>query len=642
MSRIKLLVSLVIMSGIILLVGEQFNRSDACCPRMMQRLRQSLGQGESADPKDDKKEDKKQESSSEEKKVEEKQEEKKSGESSGSGSDNAGDASGGGSPAPAPQRPPLGPGIQPLIQSMKSGGSSLIGAVEPWEAWWTRNRDSFLNVHIPNEWVKVQATDGGTQSVTRFEVYDKLIGILSAVLADSDQFLSFRAAISLGMAKDPVATAALKKAYPDEKKFFLRNNIVFAMGLSGDASCLDTVKEVLTTKTEAVLSRCYAAAALGYINDPASVKALQEVAGQKEDAELTCCALLSLGNLGDASSIPLLSGLLNPKDKSARKDARIKVHAALALARIGTGQITPEQRKVILAELAKAAPERERDTRAAVAIALGMLKAAESKDLLLNMLNSDGSRLVRGLAAVALAQSNVKNITEPISTAFQKSGEEEKGLMMIALALAGDVKSKTKFSEVIQGRKDRVLTKGAAAIALGILKDKDAVPLLAETLKKQNDPNLRPYVVLALGMIGDEKAVEPLAKEWAVADSESGQKNLDALAYTNLAVALTMLGKRDDLVLPQLVKHCSKDAPEKVRIYALHTLGIVGNRDSVKAFVDAYEGEKTPSNLCKSLVTGIGFAIDKNSMPIINRFTANNHFDIYMIIMDHLLPIPVW
>lgn len=611
MIRIKILILIAIVFGITLLVTEQANKSEGCCPR------------------------------------------------GGTG----GGSSGGGSPAPVPSRPPLGPGIQPLIQSMRSGGSNLLGTAEPWEAWWTRNRELYLNVHQPIEWVKI--IEGGTKSVKRFEVYDRLIELLIKGVEEKDQYVAFRSAVALGMAKAEPSNTALKKAYAAEKRFFVKNNVVFGLGLTGDAQCAEIVRETLANKGPA-LSRCYAAAALGFVNDPAVIKLLHEIASQKEDAEVLCCAALSLGNIGDLSSIPILVKLLNPiKGQELRKDGRIRVHAALALGRIGrkiasapAGPVkvategeeetndkdsTPqpsadaEVRKSILAELGKSAADKDRDVRAAVAIALGLMKAEESKDILLNMLK-DSTGLVRGLAAVALTQSGIKDIYDTLNKALQKSGEEDKGLIIIALGLLGDEKIKPKLREIVQSRKEKMLTKGAAAIALGLLKDTEAIQPLAEIIKKQDNPSLSPYVILTLGMIGDGNAVEPLKKKWEDVDN----KNINAIAYTNLAVALTLLGKRDELVIPRLLKHCAKDAPETLKVYAFHTLGIIGTRDIAQTFVDAFNDENTTAEVRKSIVTGVGFLLDKNSAPQINRFTAESHFDIYMIIMDHILPIPVW
>ncbi|MDI6787608.1 MAG: HEAT repeat domain-containing protein, partial [Planctomycetota bacterium] len=126
--------------------------------------------------------------------------------------------------------------------------------------------------------------------------------------------------------------------------------------------------------------------------------------------------------------------------------------------------------------------------------------------------------------------------------------------------------------------------------------------------------------------------VEILQKIWSKAD-----KNLAMTAYTNLSLALTMLGKRKE-VLAKLQEHIkSKDI--YLRAYALHTLGLVGDRASAKAFVESAKDNNR--EVRKSVITGIGFLMDKNAINPLNKVTADN-IDIQISIIDHILPIPVW
>jgi len=91
-------------------------------------------------------------------------------------------------------------------------------------------------------------------------------------------------------------------------------------------------------------------------------------------------------------------------------------------------------------------------------------------------------------------------------------------------------------------------------------------------------------------------------------------------------------------MVEELVKHAgSKDAT--LRTYALHTLGLIGNKESAKVFVDAYKD--TNPEVRKAAIVGIGFLMDKHSVNPIDKVTADN-IDLTLEIMNHLLPIPVW
>jgi HEAT repeat protein len=126
--------------------------------------------------------------------------------------------------------------------------------------------------------------------------------------------------------------------------------------------------------------------------------------------------------------------------------------------------------------------------------------------------------------------------------------------------------------------------------------------------------------------------VEILQRMWAKAD-----KNLTVTSYTNLAVALARMGKRSE-VIEQLQKHIS-DNNKKMATYAVHTLGLVGDKESAKTLVNAAKDNNI--EVRKTTMTAIGFLMDKNPINPVYRVTSDS-VDIQMTIWDHILPIPVW
>jgi len=194
-----------------------------------------------------------------------------------------------------------------------------------------------------------------------------------------------------------------------------------------------------------------------------------------------------------------------------------------------------------------------------------------------------------------------------------------------------------------------------------LLKDSEALPIIVSILndkKYQNDTSLTPYLILSLAMISEpnkdktfekegqdkeaghkkelsevqNQVIELLQKMWAKTD-----KSLTITAYTNLAIALVRMGKRSE-VIEQLATHINgKD--KNLATYAVHTLGLVGDRDSAKIFIDASKDSNI--EVRKATITGIGFLMDKNPINPIDMITSNS-IDIQMIIMEHILPIPVW
>ncbi|MBI5778781.1 MAG: HEAT repeat domain-containing protein [Planctomycetes bacterium] len=568
---------------------------------------------------------------------------------------------GGPGPAPTP-RPSLGVGLQPLIQSIQF----LTGAVEPWEIWWSRNRDKYLAFRAPIEWANI-VDQGGTKSYSISPLHAELINVLSDGVGNKDHYVAFRAAISLGKAQDsqnpaassPKAVEVLKKAHESEKRDFVSNNILFGLGLTADNTVSGVIKEALQNKKDnSSLRRSYAALALGYVaNDPEIPKILRDIiTADKDDHEVKSSACIALGNLKDAESVPVLSKILNGDGVSKKERGTIRAHAALGLGRIATKESLDELKKFTPAN------EKESDVRAAVVMALGITGLPEAKDAILAFMQ-DKTPSVKGMACIALAQIKYEKAYETISEALQKNKTTDAdGLMLIALGLTGNEKAKTDLRKILaDNKKSRALLRGAAAIGLGLLKDAETIPIMVDILKEdkqQNETTLTPYLILSVAMISEPKKdevfekegsdteavkkkelpnaekqmVEILQKMWAKAD-----KKLTITAYTNLAVALARMGKRNEVV-EQLIKHINSN-DKTLASYALHTLGLVGNRDSAKAFIDAAK-DNNPE-MRKAVMVGIGFLMDKNPINPVDRITSDS-VDMQMMILDHILPIPVW
>jgi len=530
----------------------------------------------------------------------------------------------------------------------------LAGIVEPWEVWWTRNRDNYLSFREPIEWVKV-IDEQGSRSMTVFPDYEAALKILGQALSDKNHHIAMRAAIALGKAidvKNPVSNRiieTLKKANETETRYFVKNNILLGSSLAGDNSQVDLMKKVSQDKPTPPLRRCYALLAMGtIINDPELPKIMKNILADKDDTEVKCCACLSLGNLQDVSAVPILGKLLNGGD-GKKEQPVLRAYAALGLGRIGTEEA--------LDELAKSTPasEKDIDVLSAVVMALGLTDSPDAKEPILVFLTQKKDAILRGLAAISLAQIKIPphrgmsppppnlrgigNCYDLIAEAFQENKSQEvDGLMLLALALTDDDRAKADLRKVLEDKKSRGLLKAAAAIGLGILKDKEAVPIIVNMLYDKKDfcnIALAPYLILSLGMIQDQKGVEVLQKIWDMIEENSTL----CPYHTNLAVALTMLGKRKEIVLPKLTQHLKQTKDTLLRSYALHTLGLVGNKESVQAFVEAYKDDN--SYMRFETMAGLGFLLDGSKISPLNKITENN-IDIPMIIMNHIMLIPVW
>ncbi|MFH1231296.1 MAG: HEAT repeat domain-containing protein [Planctomycetota bacterium] len=535
----------------------------------------------------------------------------------------------------------MGIGLQPLFQSLQtSSASSLLGVVEPWEVWWSRNRDKYISFREDIQWVKT-LDQGGTKSITVYPAYDELINILSDELVrqDNSGCMACSAAIALGKIIDPQnptsskIVAALKKAIETKMLDCTCNRVLLASGITGDISFAIPLKEILLDKKESSLRRSYAALGLGFIsNDTEIPKILKKILSENDDSEVKCYACISLGNLKDVSSVSVLGEILN--SMAGSKNKQLRTYAALGLGRIGN--------KEALDELKKSTPvsEKEADVRAAVVVALGMTGLPEAKNSIISFLTDKRDSKISGLAAIVLTEIKDAKSYDIISDALRKNKSfDADGLMVLALGLTADERAKADLRKILENKKSRPLLKSSAAIGLGLLKDTGTVPIIVNMLKNDkqlNDPILTPYLILSLGMIGDPKGIEPLQTMWG----KIGYNTSNLAGYhTNLAVALTMLGKRDEVVLPRLFEQVNQSNNPFLKSYALHTLGLVGNKESAQVFIQSYKDKNGYVRF--TTINSIGFLLDKNSISPLARVTADN-IDAPMRIMDEILSLRVW
>ncbi|MBI4835065.1 MAG: HEAT repeat domain-containing protein [Planctomycetes bacterium] len=521
---------------------------------------------------------------------------------------------------PAPTRPPANTGLEPLVFNPPNTGP--LGA---WEMWWIRNRLKHLPFKEPLVWrEEVNAGENETIAQKMNQTKEIIDAIANAMKSDKFPLARGMAAWALGKFKDKYGLQYLKEALNDPD-YNVKNMAYLSLGVFGDVSSFDTIKQFLFSSESTDITKAYAALALGYIKDPKSTEALKEILNpnSKTPQNAMCSAILALGNLQEKESIPLLSGILNDQKRTMQERA----YAALALGRIKAPESLPE--------LKKSMQDKTGDIRSSVAIALGLIKSPDSKNDLLNMLQNDKDSRVRQFAAVSLAQLGDKSVCDALRKMLtdKKLDYNVKGVVIIALGIMGDEKSADLLRETVSSKKDPFL-RPASIIGLGLLKDKKAVPVLINTLKTEqmSDPVAFLYTVQALGMIGDEQAVPTLETLYKKAQEDL---NIAVPVYNNLTVALAMLGKRKE-VLEILHKHLKdKKATSQILLRAIHGTAYVGTKESVTNLINCYKDEKN-QDVRMYIMFALGFILDPQKINPLYDITADNNYFIWLNIMDHI------
>lgn len=174
-------------------------------------------------------------------------------------------------------------------------------------------------------------------------------------------------------------------------------------------------------------------------------------------------------------------------------------------------------------------------------------------------------------------------IREPRRRAFGKRlaalvGDEKNGELLAAACIAAGNSDSAEAAPALRRRlRDEKLPAGVrrtAAGSLGRLRDRESIPLLADVLAKTNDRELYGSSAFALGTMGGEEVVEPLA-------AHAGRFNTHSCANA--------LRKNSDAI-----RRMVRDAESPHLQSAVTAAGLAGMHDCLPA-IEALEKDARPA-----------------------------------------------
>lgn len=307
----------------------------------------------------------------------------------------------------------------------------------------------------------------------------------------------------------------------------VRSCACFALGKLGDPAALPAVLKVLGSRRTGALVQRSAALAAGALgeNAPPDARAeavdtlLKAVRRASVDATTRNFALISLGRIGtEAALLALLDEAENgPHDARAFAALGLSTRIWYAdhAAREPDGVDPGLRRRIVLKLADLAARIRDTETRAAFLLARGLVKDANARDELVEIVTRPGDATLRGFACVALGL-------------LGDACPEVKDALYVALAERTNVDL----------RRD-------AATGLGLLRDAATVSHLLDQLRDASSFVVQGQLVTAIGTIGDRRALAPLV---SLLEDTKQPAQVRALA----AVGLGLIG--DALPLPALAR----------------------------------------------------------------------------------------
>jgi HEAT repeat protein/WD40 repeat protein len=300
--------------------------------------------------------------------------------------------------------------------------------------------------------------------------------------------------------------------------------VCIAMGKLKDARCLESLSNLLQSNLTTI--RCYAAEALGELGDTKAIKIL--LAALKDpESNVRASAISALGKLPDERAVAPLIRCLKDSDRQVRlyavnsiglmgdKSAAIALSPLLdendpeliaaacdALGRLGDpGAIDRLIQFLVI-------PENNEHTNLVLKVidTVRRLQATAAVPALLELLRSPNADL-RLKAVEAIGQCKQKSAAEEIEHVLASDASDE--VRAAAAKALGELKDTESLNALVDALQDTLNVRVKAIIALGAIKNINAVPTLMPLLKDQA-PELRYHATQALAELDHKKAVHQI------------------------------------------------------------------------------------------------------------------------------------
>ena len=328
---------------------------------------------------------------------------------------------------------------------------------------------------------------------------------------------------------------------------------------------LDYLLEYMANEDNRYLVRAHAPTALGRLVEglpselfeeykPKIADALIERMGKRagDKNEVQQSAVLALGLIGDADD--------DDADKAIRKalasvpkevkDAQARFFGMIAMAKVGgnpgNGEKSEdgikEANKFLLDRLVKGKNADKPWAGLAIGVMGRMLNDAEVTTTAVSDMTSalrDSLRSEKGAAQVgafALGAGILRDVesTDILLDKLAKiSDAEARGYIAVGLGLMNARQSIEPIQKIVESSKYRPELLQQAAIALGLLGDKELVPKLIDMLGDAKGLATQAAISSALGFIGDQRSIDPL-----VAMLENGDITDSARGFAAVALGI--------------------------------------------------------------------------------------------------------
>lgn len=160
---------------------------------------------------------------------------------------------------------------------------------------------------------------------------------------------------------------------------------------------------------------------------------------------------------------------------------------------------------------------------------------------------------------------------------------------------------------------------GAVAVALGLLRDREAEALLIERMLGAGEEHVRAYTALALGLIGGPGSIDPVRKVLMGSRQQ-------AFVIENAAIALSLLG--DQQVGTELLLLLQDAASPKVQASVASAMGWIQDPRALPTLCERMLDTRKNDTGRAWTAVAIGRICDNDSWPWVGRLSINVPYDV--------------
>ena len=536
-----------------------------------------------------------------------------------------------------------------------AAGLQAVVAFDGWEFWWEHNRDRFLN--LKQRLIKTTSVSGSPGHLTgcgrrvsthssrrpnRAMIESDVMPALFRLLQTEEHTVILDSAIlalgriTVDARSDEVVLEAIRLL--PHAELYVQSSATLTLGVLGSPEAPQLLQHLLRNDSagqQAVggrnvhwVTRAFAALSLGLLGDESSVELLKSVVQHLPDSDrdIKVCAVVGLGLLGPGHpGAPGARDFLVERLGDRALDDTVKSYIPTSLGKLGDhAAVEP-----LLATFS------DRDTtsvvRMSAAIGLGLLATMEDEQVverLLDYVREGKDVQTRHFAMIALAEIGARDTAPGSSEAqlalhgdvvaqlgkeIRKQGKSQQHRSWGALA--GAVYSRAqaeaqpffvdRIRAAYRGEKDPSY-KSAFAIALGLLNDQASGREIFEDFRENNDHDFRGYASIALGFMNHADAAQ------AMRDLVRDKTTIPRLRL-QVVRGLSLMG--DAPTVDALIQTLHDAQTLGVSSAAAQALGLIGDRDSIGPLKDiALDGSL--QDIIRGLAcVALGIVGEKTDLP---------------------------